>query len=133
VYVTSFGGHGVYSAPVTGGVANLVAKAEWPTYVAVDASHVYWTDLSTNQVPGSVGRVPLAGGTAELLATPLDRPNSSALNDRRRCDARLLDSGSEVRQTRAEVITDVVERASLSASSDRPSPCSTSRPPSRTP
>lgn len=78
-WVTSFGAPGIYRVPVTGGATVKVASAVWPTYVATDATHVYWTDLAKPGAPGSVGRVPIAGGPEQILASGLAAPSSCAL------------------------------------------------------
>ncbi len=78
----------LYRAPASGGAGVRIGSATWPTYVAVDATHVYWTDLqryaadrSAEPLSGAVRRVPIAGGLSETLAKGLDRPNSCALFD----------------------------------------------------
>lgn len=79
VFVTTFGGE-ILRIPRDGGTPVKLASPEWPTYVSVDATHVYWTDLRySGSDPGKIGRVPIAGGPEEILATNLDRPNSCAL------------------------------------------------------
>lgn len=78
VFVTSFDG-AIFRLPVSGGVATKIALPEWPTYVAVDSTHVYWTDLAKPPNTGSVGRVAIGGGMTELLATGLAGPNSCTL------------------------------------------------------
>jgi hypothetical protein len=77
-FVTSFDG-AIYKLPIAGGAPTKIASAAWPTYVAVDATHVYWTDLGTPDVAGGIGRVPLAGGMQEVLAGPLAHANSTTL------------------------------------------------------
>ena len=52
----------------------ILASNGYPNGIAVDATHVYWTDLITG-----VMRLPLAGGTPELLA-PADSPEAIALD-----------------------------------------------------
>ena len=54
--------------PVAGGDPVALEPSEGPqaeTYLALDATHVYWV----NKTSGEVGRVAKAGGAAELLAT----------------------------------------------------------------
>lgn len=77
-FVTSFDG-AIFRLPTSGGTATKIASPEWPTYVGVDSTHVYWTDLAIAPNPGSVGRVPIGGGTSEILAAGLVGPNSCTL------------------------------------------------------
>lgn len=50
------------------------------SYVAADSTHVYWTDLGKpSGAPGQIGRLPIAGGTEQILATSLQQPNSAWL------------------------------------------------------
>lgn len=81
VFVTSFDG-AILRIPRDGGAAIKIASPEYPTYVAVDATHVYWTDLrkSSSSSTGKVGRVPIGGGPEELLADGLSGPNSCTLS-----------------------------------------------------
>lgn len=79
VFATTFGGE-VLRIPKEGGTPVRIASPERPTYVAVDATHVYWTDLrNTSSDPGKIGRVPILGGAEEILATGLGGPNSCTL------------------------------------------------------
>lgn len=81
VFVTTFAGE-ILRIPRDGGDPLKLASPERPTYVAVDATHVYWTDLrNLSSDPGKIGRVPIAGGPEEILATGLDSPNSCTLSD----------------------------------------------------
>jgi hypothetical protein len=45
--------------------------------IAVDATHVYWT----NQTTGTIGRVPIAGGDPEWIATDQVSPYAIAVDD----------------------------------------------------
>lgn len=79
VFVTTFGGE-ILRIPRDGGAPVKLASPDWPTYLSVDTTHVYWTDLrKLASDPGKIGRVPIGGGPEEILATNLDRPNSCAL------------------------------------------------------
>jgi hypothetical protein len=52
--------------PVGGGTPTTLAAGQaWPYFIAVDATHVYWTNFDD----GTVMKVSLAGGTPATLAT----------------------------------------------------------------
>ena len=79
-YVTSFGDPGIFRIPKAGGAATKIATASWPTYVAVDSTHVYWTDLAKSDADANVARVPVDGGSVQVLAAGLHGPNSATLD-----------------------------------------------------
>jgi sugar lactone lactonase YvrE len=69
----------VYREPLTGGKPTvLVDGLDWPTGIATDAQHVYFTD----SVSGKIMRVPLEGGTAVALAEQQYTPWALALDDK---------------------------------------------------
>ena len=62
-------GRAVRAAPIGGGAATILAEPpdgpfQFVTNLAADAAHVYFTDFDGPRI----GRVPLGGGTAEVLA-----------------------------------------------------------------
>ncbi len=79
-FVTKVGA--LYRVPVAGGVPLKIGGATWPTYVAVDSTHVYWTDLEKEALPlsGAIRRMSLTGSLTETLVKDLDRPNSCSLS-----------------------------------------------------
>ena len=67
VYFSSDYGNAVLRVPRAGGTATVIARAPAPTYLAVDATHVYFTTFAKREPGGTLQRVPKAGGTAEVL------------------------------------------------------------------
>jgi hypothetical protein len=80
VYFASLTSEFVARVPKAGGSVAKIASATGPLtrYVAVNATHVYW---SSGEAPGAVSRCPVAGcaGAPEVLATP-NRPLGIALD-----------------------------------------------------
>lgn len=60
----------IYSMPVAGGPVTALAASRHPLDIAVDATHVYWTDRLAN----TVMKVPIGGGTPATVATSFDFP-----------------------------------------------------------
>lgn len=82
VFVTSIGSApAIYRLPKGGGALTKIEGGTRPTYVSVDATHVYWSDISNGSEPrtGAIRRAPLLGGVTETLARDLQQPNSVAL------------------------------------------------------
>ncbi|MBI2394297.1 MAG: hypothetical protein HYV09_32295 [Deltaproteobacteria bacterium] len=78
-WVTDMAGQ-IARVPLTGGDPVKVATAVRPTYIAVESTYVYWTDLGVGTPnSGSVGRYDMATGAATLLAKAQDAPNSTVL------------------------------------------------------
>jgi hypothetical protein len=69
-WVTLIGGTVMKVGKQGGAPTTLVMglTPNYPTTIAVDATHVYWTN-SANHPDGAIMRVPLAGGKADVLAT----------------------------------------------------------------
>jgi hypothetical protein len=69
--------------PLSGGVVEILAPSDNPEGIAVDATHVYWSN-SGYDPPGSsngtVMKAPLAGGAPTPIATGLQKPRMVALN-----------------------------------------------------
>lgn len=65
----------VHSMPAAGGAIATLASNQTVAAVAVDDSHVYWTDDDSK-----VWRVPLAGGTPEAIATNQAMPTDIAID-----------------------------------------------------
>jgi hypothetical protein len=60
----------IWSVPTTGGAhAVFVDQITSPLELAVDATHVYWTAAGAKLPYGTVGRAPIDGGPAEVVAT----------------------------------------------------------------
>ena len=60
----------------------LASRLPGPWGVALDGTHVYWTNEGTEPAwsNGSVMRMPLEGGTSETLVTASDRPHAIAVH-----------------------------------------------------
>ena len=84
VYITEFGtwnsGAGIRSTdgavdriPISGGaVVTLASGLNGPQTIAVDAAHVYWTEVANFSTgEGKIKRVPVGGGTVTALITGL--------------------------------------------------------------
>lgn len=75
------GSAGYYRRPLGGGATDTLATAVGSNIVggiALDASSVYWVDLVN---PGSVFRVPIAGGSPVYLVTNLNNPHNVAIDN----------------------------------------------------
>jgi hypothetical protein len=56
----------IMQVPLTGGASSVAVGSVAAFYIGVDSSSLYWTD---EQLPGSVWKAPLTGGTPEAIAT----------------------------------------------------------------
>jgi len=56
---------GVYRVSKVGGTVETLATSSRPYDLAIDATYVYWTDLTD----GTLSRAPLSGGTVDVLAS----------------------------------------------------------------
>ena len=61
----------------------MLASANRPMGIAVDATSVYWTEDTSADCYGKVMKVPLAGGTATTLAAGQNAPAPSRWTDER--------------------------------------------------
>jgi len=68
---------GIFSMPKAGGEATMLAASLDADQLAVDATHVYWSDDHGDRIR----RVPIAGGTTEDVATEVG-PRAIAMDDR---------------------------------------------------
>lgn len=67
------------SAPLAGGPPTVLASGlSSPTHIAIDSTHVYWTD----SVADTVSKVPLGGGTVTVLASGQAEPWGIAIDDK---------------------------------------------------
>lgn len=82
VFFTNYAESGaVRAVPMAGGPSRLVASKQLnPSWIAVDATHAYWTSFSTTPDAGGVYRALKAGGSVEKLATAT-RAYALALDD----------------------------------------------------
>jgi hypothetical protein len=80
IYWTDWQNGQVLTLPKSGGVPRVLTDAaRRPGALAVDATHVYWTeDLADGQ--GAVVSMPLAGGTPLTLASGQSAPRGIAIN-----------------------------------------------------
>ena len=62
-------------------IKTLVRGQAYPTSVAADGTHVYWTSDGSSPNSGAVEEVPLSGGTVTTLATGQSHPLSVAVDD----------------------------------------------------
>jgi hypothetical protein len=70
-------GGNVVKAPVSGGAATTLARAQGsPRSIAVDATSVYWTD----NLSGTVMTVRICGGAPVTLASGQDGPTFIAVD-----------------------------------------------------
>jgi hypothetical protein len=65
VYFTTTHGRVMQLAKAGGAPIELASEQGQPIAIAVDATHVYWVNLS-----GGIGRAPIGGGTVESSPTP---------------------------------------------------------------
>jgi sugar lactone lactonase YvrE len=84
IYFTDLHLRGIMSAPLTASVdtdkVNVLAHTDGrPVGLAVDDTHVYWTDSD----PGVVNRAPRAGGPIQTLIARGDKTTGLALDDTR--------------------------------------------------
>jgi hypothetical protein len=71
VYWTAYPG-GAKRVSVAGGAVETLSDAsQYPLGMAVDATHVYWSNL----IGQSIARAPIGGGANEVIATGLLAPN----------------------------------------------------------
>jgi hypothetical protein len=72
VYFATCEGGLVGKVPIDGGEALLLATGQaWPGKLAVDATHVYWTNLD-----GTIMKAPIDGGDLVQLASAQDQPDA---------------------------------------------------------
>lgn len=67
VYFTSEADQAVLQVQKTGGTATVLAQVPGPIFLASDASHIYFTTFSKQAESGTLGRIPKAGGPAEVI------------------------------------------------------------------
>lgn len=67
VYFSSEDDNAVLRVPRKGGAATVIAHAPAPKYLAVDATHLYFSTFAKQAPGGTLQRVPKAGGAAEVL------------------------------------------------------------------
>lgn len=82
LFVTSLGlPPAVFRAAKASGLPTRIDGATRPTYLSVDGTHLYWSDISNGSEPrsGAIRRAPLLGGATETLVRDLEQPNSVAL------------------------------------------------------
>jgi sugar lactone lactonase YvrE len=65
VYWATYGGYGVWSVPIDGGLPIQLASAFAPSSIAVDATRIYWIETAPQ---AAVVAMPLAGGPKTILA-----------------------------------------------------------------
>lgn len=63
-----------------GGPVTVLAKARKPRSIAVDDTHVYFTDAGPKMIDGAIVRVAKAGGPMETLAADQDQPYRLAIH-----------------------------------------------------
>lgn len=81
-FVTSLGTEpALYRVPLAGGTPLKIDGTTRPTYLSLDSTYVYWTDISKGAEPrsGAIRRAPILGGAFETLAKDLEQPNSCRL------------------------------------------------------
>ena len=71
---------GITRVPKTGGAPLSLSKTANVRAMAVDAADVFWAEASTNLGEGSVRRLPVDGGTEEVLVDRQMQPISVALS-----------------------------------------------------
>src|SRR5262249_32641872 len=67
--------------PLPGGAPLMIATAETPLSIAVHDSYVYFTDQGPAAYMGRLARVPIDGGTVEILAENLINSHGIAVDD----------------------------------------------------
>lgn len=82
VYFTSEWGNTVLRVPKNGGAATVLAQAPAPTFLAADASHVYFVTFAKQEPGGTVQRVPKTGGPAEVLVSGHPGLDNLVVDDR---------------------------------------------------
>lgn len=78
VYWTDWQNGKILTMPKSGGEPRVLADARRPSALAVDATHVYWTEDVEGQ--GAVVSMPLAGGAPLTLASGQSAPRGMAIN-----------------------------------------------------
>jgi hypothetical protein len=73
---------GIFGAAISDGTPVLLtASVNYPFRIAMDDTHVYWTDEGTLGSPdGAVQRMPVGGGTPEIIADELPTPRGLVLD-----------------------------------------------------
>ncbi len=73
-------GNGIFKVPLEGGAPTLLAMADSPNTLAVDATNVYWTNFGDSGSNGTVMKIAMAGGPPTTLASGIRSPFGLAVD-----------------------------------------------------